>query len=340
MSLNKQEKKKKNSHKKALIVIGCIAVLIVALIAAGAGAVNHYLNKINKVDDNVADVISPDMEDFETEAPGENAAEADTLDPDAVQWGNAENLSDDHLLNILLVGQDRRAGQPRQRSDTMILCSINTETKQISLISFMRDLYVQIPGGYSDNRLNAAYAFGGFPLLDDTLTVNFGVHVDANIEVDFERFISVIDTLGGVDIELTAAEAEIVKDGAVAGMNHLSGEQALRYARIRKIDSDFNRTERQRKILEEVFEKTKSLSLKEMLSLADVILPSLTTDLDNGEMISLLVKCFPIISSGQLNSYRVPADNAYYDARIRGMAVLVPDLALIREHLRQEYLPL
>ena len=92
-----------------------------------------------------------------------------SLAPEEVDWSEIEPFLDDDLLNILLVGQDRREGEGRQRSDSMILCSINPATKQISMISFLRDLYVQIPGGYSDNRLNAAYVFGGFPLLMDCL---------------------------------------------------------------------------------------------------------------------------------------------------------------------------
>ena len=99
------------------------------------------------------------------------------LAPDDVKWTSGlPRLNDDPLINIMLVGQDRREGQGRQRSDTMTLCSINTDTKQISLISFMRDLYVQIPGGYSDNRLNSTNAFGGFPLLNDAYEATSASH--------------------------------------------------------------------------------------------------------------------------------------------------------------------
>ena len=139
---------------------------------------------------------------------GDENVDADTseeityIHPDDVEWDFIEPLEDDHLINILLVGQDRREGEGRQRSDTMILCSINLETGETSLISFLRDLYVQIPGGYSDNRLNATYAFGGFDLLDATLTENFGVSIDGNFEVDFTGFEAIIDMVGGIDIEL------------------------------------------------------------------------------------------------------------------------------------------
>ena len=127
------------------------------------------MDKINKVSDTV-DVIPPDQEDFETDTSKE-PKDIIELKPEEVDWSEIEPFLDDDLINILLVGQDRREGEGRQRSDSMILCSINPDTKQISMISFLRDLYVQIPGGYSDNRLNAAYVFGGFPLLMDTLVI-------------------------------------------------------------------------------------------------------------------------------------------------------------------------
>ena len=94
------------------------------------------------------------------------------------------------------------------------------------MISFLRDLYVQIPGGYSDNRLNAAYVFSGFPLLMDTLHTNFGVSIDGCFEVDFSGFQSVIDILGDVDIEMTSKETKTINIGTEAGVYHLDGTKA------------------------------------------------------------------------------------------------------------------
>ena len=110
----------------------------------------------------------------------------DVIAPENVTWNGDmfEAINNDGLLNILLIGQDRRPDEGRQRSDCMILCSLNPETKELSMISFLRDLYVQIPG-HSDNRLNAAYVYGGFDLIKETLEHNFGVAVDGCLEVDF-----------------------------------------------------------------------------------------------------------------------------------------------------------
>ena len=240
-------------------------------------------------------------------------------------------------MNILLVGQDARKGEGRQRSDTMVLCHVDTETRKVTMVSFMRDLYVAIPG-HGSNRLNAAYAWGGFELLDQTLEQNFGVHVDYNVEANFQNFPEIIDALGGVDIELSSAEAGGLN--VSAGMNHLDGAQALSYSRIRKIDSDFERTNRQRKVLTAMFGKFRQLEFAEQLKLAQNLLGALQTDiplLDMANLVSALIQ-----SGADLNaeSYRVPADGAYSNQTVSGMAVLVPDLeankALIRQWLGME----
>ena len=117
------------------------------------------------------------------------SANEDVIAPEDVTWNGDmfEAINNDGLLNILLIGQDRRPDEGRQRSDCMILCSLNPETKELSMISFLRDLYVQIPG-HSDNRLNAAYVYGGFDLIKETFEYNFGVTVDGCLEVDFDSF--------------------------------------------------------------------------------------------------------------------------------------------------------
>lgn len=333
-----KSRKNKRSRKSAALTAFLVTLTLIILLMLGAVALlDHYLGKIERTPSEVVDVIPPENEDFETD---EIPAEAEELTPEEIEWKEAVPPGDDHLINILLVGQDGREGESRQRSDSMILCSINAETKEISMVSFLRDLYVQIPGGYAPNRLNAAYAFGGFPLLDLALGQNFGITIDGNVEVDFSRFVEIIDAVGGVDIALTSSEAPYVVNTNVAGTYHLTGEQALTYARLRKIDSDFGRTSRQRNILAAVFDKIKKLNLNDMLAILDTILPSLTTDMSNTEIIATATKLFPLLSDVQLNSYHVPANNAYYNANVNGMSVLVPDIELICAQLKEEYLPL
>ncbi|MBQ1955027.1 MAG: LCP family protein, partial [Clostridia bacterium] len=235
--------------------------------------------------------------------------------------------------------QDRRPGETRTRSDVMMLCSINPQTGEVSLISFLRDLYVQIPG-YSDNRLNQAYFFGGFPLLYDTMNQNFGITIDGGFEVDFEGFVDIVDTLGGVDIELTAAEARYMGGGLVAGVNHLNGEQALAYSRIRALDNDWGRTSRQRTVMEAILNKFRNSDITTVVNLINEVLPMLTTDMSNTDILSLAKVLVPVAKNMEINTYSVPASDCYSFANIRGMEILLPNLPRIRNYLESEYLPL
>lgn len=319
--------------KKPNIKAVVAAVIAIALIAAASAfAVNHFQKKQDNIKSNET---SQSLNEAETTNFDE------TVNPENVEWNGDEfkKETNTELVNILLIGHDRREAEDRQRSDAMILCSLNPATSEIAVISFLRDLYVQIPG-YEDNRLNAAYAYGGFKLLKETFELNFGIKVDGCLESDFEGFEKIIDTVGGVEIELTAEEAKIVGGNATEGLCTLNGEQALIYARIRKIDSDFQRTERQRNIMNSVFNKAKTYSLTELAMFFNEILPLMSTDMTEDEIMSLALTCASSFSELKIKSYAVPSEGNYKNATIRGMAVLVPDLYEIKKLIFEEYLPI
>ena len=315
-------------------------VIIILLLGAAAAyaLLNGALDKINIIDNDEVVTVAPEMENFETEEG--TSYTGSTVKPESITVKKVEPIVADHLINILLVGQDRQPGQGRQRSDTMILCSYNPETNEVSLISFLRDLYVSIPGGYSDNRLNAAYAFGGFPLLYSTLKQNFGVTVNGGIEVDFNGFTQLIDLIGGVDIYLTAKEAPYVASSCTEGINHLNGSKALNYARIRKIDSDFGRTNRQRTLILAVFEKLRYSDVSTLTNLVNTAASMVTTDMTKSSITALVSAFLPKIATLKISTYAVPFDGSYKSTYVRGMAVLVPQNDVIREKLVTEYLPI
>ena len=233
-----------------------------------------------------------------------------------------------HVLNILLVGTDND-GSYRSRSDSMILCTIDTEKKTLTMTSFLRDMYLNIPG-YGKQRINVAYMVGGFPMLYDTLRENFGVVVDYGVEVNFNSFTEVIDRVGGVDITLTAAEAAHMRGMGFdvhEGLNHMDGVTALAHARNRTTgyDGDFSRTSRQRAVLEALFEKASTLDVTSLMGLVDAMIPMVVTDMSNQEIISAATTLAPIMSELELVSQRVPADGTYQMAMIDGMSVLLPD---------------
>lgn len=346
---------KKSSGKGAriaLIALCVVLALILVALVAGTVFLETTLNRINKNNstseatlssDQLASLYQPD----ETEESGDESIPE--MQPDDVTWPDFTGDlvgEDDHIINILLIGQDRRNGQGRQRSDSMILCTFNTQKKTLTLTSFLRDTYVQIPG-YKANRLNVPYMIGGMELLDKTLEQNFGVQVDGNVEVDFNQFMDIIDLLGGVDIELTQKEADYLNRRGnwgvdddkswtlTKGVNHLTGSQALAYSRIRYLDSDFGRTNRQRNVLNALIKAYKDLPVSQMLSVLYEILPMITTDMTNSEIVNYAIELFPMLSSCTITSQHIPADGAYTSQRVNGMAVLVPDLAKCQQILAE-----
>lgn len=335
-------KKAGNWQRPALILLCVVLSLVLVVLILGAIYLNHWMGRINRVssDDNYT-LSQEEAQRLEQQQASEESTDpsAKVLDEKDIIWDADPSQiigSGDDVVNILLIGQDRRPGEGRARSDSMILCTFNKTHGTLTMTSFLRDLYVQIPG-YQDTRINAAYALGGMELLDQTLAVNFGVHVDANVEVDFTEFEQIIDLLGGVDIYLTSAEASYLnRNNGWAlpdGMNHLTGAQALAYSRIRYLDSDFYRTNRQRNVLSSLIDAYKGLSLDRMLSLLDSLLQLVTTDMSNAEIAGYVTQLFPMLSSCTVNTQRIPIDDGYESASIRGMSVLVPDLEKNRQFL-------
>lgn len=247
------------------------------------------------------------------------------------------------IVNILLIGQDRREGEETARSDSMILCTYHRKTGDVTMTSFLRDLYVPIPGHHS-NRINAAYSEGGAALLDETLKENFDLHIDGNVEVDFSQFSQIIDLLGGVELELREDEAaEINKEtgsSLTEGTQLLNGEQALTYSRIRKLDADgdFSRTNRQRKVMSALLGQFRNIQWKDLLPLMDQLLPLISTDLNYGKLVLLAMEILPKLSDAEITNQRIPADDTFTDETIDGMAVLSADLEANRALLRETLL--
>lgn len=362
--LTKEERAELAAQKKAkkrkgwLIALSIFLALVLIILIVLTVYFESLLGLINRADDEVMETMSQadyqQLMDSMKETLAEDYEGTILGEDQNVEWGSdaeaeiIENSED--VINILLIGQDRRsADEGRQRSDVIILCTINKPMKTLTITSFMRDMYVQIPG-YQDNRINVPYVLGGMDLLDRTLATNFGVQVDGNVEVDFYGFIDIINLMGGVDMELTAAEANYmnlnyswdVDDGSnknwnlTEGMNHLNGSQALCYARMRYVgNGDFDRTARQRKVLSALMDKAKELSISELNLLLQYALPLITTDMENSEIMGYAVELFPMLSDLTVSTMRIPVDGGYEATYVQEMAVLVPSLYANRSALAE-----
>lgn len=277
--------------------------------------------------------------------------EVDTsIDPDALDMNT--NLPD-NVINILLVGIDTRdtsLTSGLQQGDVQIILSINKDTGSIKLTSLLRDMYVTIPGYVNKNRINVSYARGGGQLAMRTVNKNFEMNIQNYVTINFYGLASIIDAIGGVDIDLTKTEAGAINtylrkhppkydntDGSqrVAlekkdGVQHLDGVQAVMYARLRKIDNDFGRTARQRHLLELLLEKVmQDMSLDKMMTLIETCVPYVSTNMNPSTMVELgmTVLSSDIISrakSGEelLEQHRVPMDGCYSYKDINGASVI------------------
>ncbi len=326
------KKRKKKRFNTPLLVLGVILAVFLLVVLAGYLAFHSVYSSMNiQQRDNLVQVSAAwTPEESESEEIPEGAEvltaeEAEALDRELMEnVNNNELFEDKNVYNILLLGNDTRGTGMNERTDVMLLVSINTSTKQITMTSFLRDIYIYIPGYYSQ-RLNAANVFGGPGLTIDTIEQNFGISIDNYAQVNFIAFVDIIDTLGGVDVYLSAAEAQVVGCGYDAGDYHLNGDQALAYCRIRYLDSDFGRTQRQQKVLTSLWTAVKDdLSLSTATSIMQTVLPQVTTDLSQADCLNLALIATQI-GNYSLSTQQVPTSGTYYLTMINGMSVLRVD---------------
>ncbi|MBE5961003.1 MAG: LytR family transcriptional regulator [Lachnospiraceae bacterium] len=321
------QKKKNKGFKIAGIIALCLVLIVGFLGGTKAGRriiyniAGSYLH--DKMDNNNGSSLNPDN--------------GSLIIADDEKEDDPNKRHEDYVTNFLLVGIEQIQGG--NRTDSMMIASINTLDDTIKLTSLMRDTYVEIPG-HSKNKLNAAYAKGGIDLLIDTIELNYKIRLDGFATVNFDAFEKVIDRLGGVEIELGETEASYLRTTnyisnpayrtVKAGWNNLNGNQALGYCRVRKVptlggaNSDFGRTLRQRRVLNALFEKYKSKNVFELISIMNECLGYVTTDLTSSQ-ISAAIEA--VIENGitTIDNARIPTDELYTAERYDVGAVLVPD---------------
>jgi len=326
--MNKSEKiemMKIGKRKKIIISV----IIILAAVFAGIGIYSYSL--LNKVKN--------------TELPKDK--ESLSIKDEAIHQIEIEDPGQE-VINIALFGLDRRSKDEASRSDSIIIASIDKKHIKIKLSSIMRDTYVNVPG-YGMTKITHAYAYGGPQLTIKTLNDNFNLDIKDYVTVDFFSLEKIIDILGGVTIdvrkeelpyinsymtEVSDIEKEKISTLTQSGKLNLNGMQAVAYSRIRYIGNDFERTERQRKVLTEMLNKIQEAGITKYPSLVAAILPYVETSISKGDIVSLGAS---ILTSGTktIDKERFPVDGNWKDMMINNVYYLGTDLKLTTDQIHK-----
>ncbi len=263
------------------------------------------------------------------------------------------------VQNIMLFGEDNHKEGEHGRSDSMILLSLDKNHHTLKQTSFLRDMYLTIPG-YGEDKLNAAYAYGGAKLAVETIEYNFRIQIDHYVIIDFSTYTAIVDALGGIDLQLTEDEVKYInwqsyrnkqtdneneldvnsytftedKDGNETATVHLNGRQALWYARNRdSAGSDFDRTSRQRIVVDTIFTKLKSGNPLGLLCAVYDAAPLITTDMSKLDITQMGLGMFSYLRYDR-KQYSVPrSDNFYNDWANNAQVLMISDMDYEREKL-------
>ena len=315
------------------------AFLLILLLLVGT-AVGYIVSKLSLIDYDDGTLKEPAgtypedyygediQEETEAEGPGVDISGLEEMATDPV-IPDAEIQENDDIVNILLLGTDAYSGKLTEyaRSDCMILVSVNKSEKTVKLVSLERGMGVYMETGEQAGQwdlLTHAFRWGGAKLVCDCVEEHLRVEVDHYVRVTFTTVRTVVDAIGGIDVELTAKEAEALQmrfPELRAGVNHLDGEEALTFARLRSIDSDWQRVERQRKVILAAVDALKGASLKQLNDLLDETLPLIQTDMSMLEIADLMLYA-PNFLQSQFDQMTIPKAGTYgYKNGINGFAV-------------------
>lgn len=299
-----------NKKKIAMIILGILILIVVGALIYG----NSLLGKVSK-----------------KQLPKDNASLGISNEN-----GEKESEKEKDIINIALFGRDGSD----QRTDSIMVVTIDKVNKTIKLTSLLRDMYIDLPG-YGKGILNHAYLKGGPELAIKTINTNFGLDITDYIAVNMDGFIKIIDSIGGVQLNVEAEEISYINSYAKGmaekinykefnnltkpGTQNLNGVQAMAYSRIRKIGRDFGRTERQRTVLNDVFKKVKDQGVLKLPGTISTMLPYVETSLSNNDIIKLSSTIIGF-NNNKLEQFHLPVNGLYKDEFIDDMFVLTLDL--------------
>ena len=310
----KNNKKCKNKYKQILIAV--FSVIIICVVVLGAGYMYIRANIYKKTEPLTSEHLQAPVKTKE----------------ETIGYTEVEGIT-----NVLLVGVDGiDFDEKYQRSDSMIIATLDSNKEKVKLTSLYRDTLVYIPG-YGEEKMNLAFSLGGPELVMETIKYNFDVNIEKYIMINFAGFESIIDQIGGVEIDVKEYQLhELNKyigqatgggDCPVekAGLQILNGKQALSYARIRKgVGDDYERTERQREVLFKVAEKLQKTDVIKYFSIANKMLDYLRTNIEimDGLNMAYTISKFSNLETEQLS---IPVQELCVDEEFNGNMALRMD---------------
>ena len=324
--------KKKKTFPKILLIL---ALILLLLVGAVAGFIWSKLRLIN-YDNGNSGITEPMIQES---IPGETAVPEDEEQPDQiVDISGLELRKDpppipahklverDDVVNILILGTDDYGGRLTYaaRSDAMILMSINKTDGTVKLVSLERGMGVPVLEGVHEGQydwLTHIFRYGGSDLVCKTVEHCFGVEVDHYVRVTFKTVTTVVDAIGGIYVDLSQAEADYFNHyyetqgkhhltGMAEGVNYLDGAGALKFARLRKIDSDWQRVGRQRRVILAAVEALKGASLKQLNDLLDTTLPLIETNMSMLEIAEMMLYA-PNFLTSEFDQMTIPKEGTY-----------------------------
>ncbi len=288
--------KKLSKPRKAILIIFCILLSLAIILVSLVGIfVKQKLNimgeKVNPIIYDEAIYENIEIGDIEIDIGSEGFKQS------LIDWatqGNENHMYSKNVINVLLIGADSRKGVNEGNTDVMMLISVNTKAKTLKMISFLRDSYLYIEGKKFNTctKLNAAFSMGGPECLIKTIENNYKIKIDNYVMVNFESFKDIVDAMGGVTVDVAQKDAREVQNYfnfsiPVGNDVLLNGKQALAFCRIRKADSDVERTARQRQVIDSMMDKVKNSTATQLNSYIDILLPYVATGYTESEILSL-----------------------------------------------------
>ena len=342
MAKGKYLKKAKVSTGKKVLRVVLIVLLVLGIVLGALGVfVWSKLGKITYVDgsqntqkETVATIPTEDMSTLPDATDGIQMTEAvpvetvpvETMDmgeltaQEAPAYSSGDLFKDKNVMNILLVGTDERTEGfvESSRGDVNILVSINKAENTVKLVSFSRGIAIKmLDGPYAGKYewLTNAHRWAGHAAVTQAMSEAFKIELDRYVRINFTTVEKVVDAIGGIDMELTAPEVKVMSEdrmkwGLKEGMNHLTGEMALRYARLRKADDDWGRMTRQRRCIMAVIDKLQGASFSTLNDLCDMVMPMIQTNLTKMEIAELILYSPKFITS-EFDQMTIPIANSY-----------------------------